>query len=497
VILNFSNDLERNISEAESYEEWVAAAQRYDSKYKLDRWKNIDQSRRYDYVSIRTRLDRLRAYRARHDDHGLLFALNEGIHGNMGGMGGVELYKKSRFGTKNLINDYVDEVVSALEYLASDKVTDISLEEKLEFFQRASHCYGRSALLLSGAGTLLHFHLGVVKALWQQNLLPKIIAGSSGGAFVAAMVGTHSRDELEKLFDPDFMDLEAEKEVGILRHFTAFRSKQIAVGEFHMLMERLLPEITFQEAYELTGIQINISVAPAEEHQTSRLLNAITSPNVLVREAVTASCAVPGIYPPVGLAAKNVKGEKQAYLPSRKWVDGSLTEDLPIKRLSRLYGVNHTVVSQTNPLVLPFINENKNNKGWAAILKTASFNTFREWTLAGTKMLQHPAAKQFKINTLLNAYSSIISQTYTGDINILPTRRINNLLRAVSPRSKEEIVSLIKDGERSAWPQLERVRIQTRISTSLNSVLQNFEHNIVVKAEELEHEHESNDVQSA
>jgi TAG lipase/steryl ester hydrolase/phospholipase A2/LPA acyltransferase len=42
-------------------------------------------------------------------------------------------------------------------------------------------------------------------------------------------------------------------------------------------------------------------VAPAEKHQNGRLLNAITSPNVFVREAVLASCAVPGIYEPVAL----------------------------------------------------------------------------------------------------------------------------------------------------------------------------------------------------
>ena len=33
------------------------------------------------------RLDRLRSMRAKHDYQGLLFNLNEGIHGNMGGMG--------------------------------------------------------------------------------------------------------------------------------------------------------------------------------------------------------------------------------------------------------------------------------------------------------------------------------------------------------------------------------------------------------------------------
>ncbi len=69
---------------------------------------------------------------------------------------------------------------------------------------------------------------------------------------------------------------------------------QIDVGDLEKLVARMVPDMTFQEAYEKTGRQVSITVAPAEPHQRSRLLNAITSPNVLIRSAVMASCAVPG-----------------------------------------------------------------------------------------------------------------------------------------------------------------------------------------------------------
>ena len=45
------------------------------------------------------------------------------------------------------------------------------------------------------------------------------------------------------------------------------------------------------------------------------------------------------------LMAKNVHGERQPYVPSRQWVDGSVSADLPAKRLARLYGVNHFITS--------------------------------------------------------------------------------------------------------------------------------------------------------
>src|SRR3546814_13100114 len=74
--------------------------------------------------------------------------------------------------------------------------------------------------------------------------------------------------------------------------------------------------------------------------QNGRLLNAITAPNVLIREAVLASCAVPGVFPPVMLMARDEDGGRVPYQPDRRWVDGSVTHDLPTKRLERLHGAN-------------------------------------------------------------------------------------------------------------------------------------------------------------
>ena len=132
--------------------------------------------------------------RKRGDDKGLLFALNEGIHGNMAGMGKSQLYDRARCGTKLLIEDYIAEICDALDYLSPRVFPGISWAERIEFFQRASHCYGRSALMLSGGGTLL-------KALIEQSLCPVVISGASAGAFVAAIVGTRTDQEYLALFE--------------------------------------------------------------------------------------------------------------------------------------------------------------------------------------------------------------------------------------------------------------------------------------------------------
>ncbi len=92
---------------ADSYEEWREAAIAHDEKSGVMRWKTCDESKHFDYKSIRRRLERLRKLRAKKDYPGILFALNEGIHGNIDGMGRRALYGKAKFGTKTLITDYI------------------------------------------------------------------------------------------------------------------------------------------------------------------------------------------------------------------------------------------------------------------------------------------------------------------------------------------------------------------------------------------------------
>jgi TAG lipase/steryl ester hydrolase/phospholipase A2/LPA acyltransferase len=198
--------LEREMNRAESFAEWYERAEAHDEASGMARWRQVDQSKLYDYASIRRRVDRLRSLRAKGDDVGLLFTLNEGIHGNMGGMGSSKLHQEAHAGTKLLIEDYVDEIVDALRYLAELQSDDISQSEKLDFFYRANHCYGRSALMLSGGGILGFYHLGVVKTLLDNKLLPRVISGSSAGSMIAGVLGTHSDEELELFNDPSHVN---------------------------------------------------------------------------------------------------------------------------------------------------------------------------------------------------------------------------------------------------------------------------------------------------
>ncbi len=390
-------------------------------------------------------------------------------------MGHPRLHGKAKFGTKKLIADYVNEVVAALRLIADAAPDDLLFDERLDFFRRARHCNGCSALMMSGAGSLLFFHVGVTKTLWRHGLLPAVLSGSSGGALVGALVSSHADKGLEEIFEPENLVHEIERDQGLLSHLSAIRPEIAKVEEVQEVLERLIPDLTFLEAYELTGRHLNVSIAAAEKHQTSRLLNAITTPNVFIREAVMASAAIPGFFPPVTLAAKNDRGKRQAYLPARKWVDGSLSDDLPAKRLARVYGVNHFIVSQVNPHVFPFVTDTEGEKSVLSTLKHTAKVTTREWINAGASLLEKPLSLSPAVSRLTNVALGIINQDYVGDINILPDRRFFNPLKWLAHRSVEEVIELIALGEKATWPKIEQIRLQTEISRALDQILGNID----------------------
>lgn len=469
--------LERKMRRADNYADWKEAALEHDAMSGFEGWKNKEESKSYDYVNIRTRIDALKEFRRKEDDIGLLFALNEGIHGNQGGMGKSVLYKKAKFGTKHLIEEYVDEIVSALEHISTiPESSEITKEDKLDFFERASHCFGRSALMLSGAGSLGHFHRGVIKTLYEHKVLPTVVSGSSAGAVSAAILGTYTDEELPSVLDSNkALD---PQQVAIDSRPKSLIRKQSDSTSLKTLVEAVIPDMTFQEAYEKTGRMISITIAPYEEHQSSRLMNAITSPNVYIRTAVMASCAVPGVYPPVMLMAKNVYGESQPHLPDRRWVDGAVTDDLPAKRLARLYGVNHYIVSQANPLALAIMKGEQYmpvSEGAKKIFRLSTHEVLK----SGEKFSRRYLRKMPEVGKAMNMFYSVMAQEYKGDVNIAPNFNFVDPQKLLGQLTSAEIDELIIEGERSTWPQLEQIKICSKIGQKLEEILDHHsDHNI-------------------
>ena len=344
--------------------------------------------------------------------------------------------------------------------------------ERLHFFQRASHCYGRTALMLSGGGILGYFHFGVLKALIEQQLCPEVISGASAGAFVAAVLGTRTDTEFLALFDNDYLAKELTANRGNIKLDLFRRSEKLDIESVKSDMRRFIPDMTFIEAYEKTGRAINITISPAEPQQTSRLLNHVASPNVTLLSAVMASSALPGIFPAVQLQARNDEGVIEPYLPMRRWIDGSLSQDLPAKRLARLYGVNHFIVSQ----VMPGLGRDPNvEPGIQRTLSDASVAATKQIVRGVFDVLQRRTRISPSIGSAINIINGLLDQQFTGDINIFPGYGYKSLGKILRMLELDEMIELFQAGERAAWPVIPIIESTTRIGRTLDRILHEFD----------------------
>ncbi|MEP6011482.1 MAG: hypothetical protein ABJ237_09265 [Parasphingorhabdus sp.] len=160
-----------------------------------------------------------------------------------------------------------------------------------------------------------------------------------------------------------------------------------------------------------------------------------------------------------------------------------MTHDLPVKRLARLYGVNHHIVSQANPLITPFATDVSHKRNPLSSIRNASTATMKAWLNANVEIMQKPLSYFPRLNSMANMALSVINQDYTGDINIIRPTMFWGPSKLLSNLPVEDIAELIELGERTTWPKLEMVRTQSKISQTLDRILFEYEN-------ELAHDHE-------
>eukprot|EP00126_Sphaerothecum_destruens_P010319 Sdes_comp20715_c0_seq3m16414 len=377
--------LQEALESAKDYGDWHSLAQELDILEGNEKWKKNPRSSMYDDELIETRLRHLRKARESGDCDAMVFLLRGGLVRSLGGIGNPQLYMKCFVGTKQLIENYIDEVVHQLNMICDMDTPFFGLLKKEIFFADTRQAFGRSALLLSGGASLGMYHFGVVKCLYEFNLLPRVISGGSVGSLVVALLGVHNDEEIPALFQDNFIDFEAFLKVGqkgsVRRKLTRLLKHGVLmdVNVLEEFCKKNIGPLTFLEAYKKTGRIINITVASTQRYEMPRLLNYLSSPNVLLWSAAVASCASPGIYNPVDLLARDHEGNLRPWNPSKhKWTDASFENDLPMARLSELFNINHFIVSQVNPHVAPFLCTKKKS----SFLPSKLFEVSSSWVLS-------------------------------------------------------------------------------------------------------------------
>jgi len=135
--------------------------------------------------------------------HAAMYALRGGALLGREAMGLAEpkLYERARTGGPDVVRSYLEAAVTCLEMVERRRDASVPTEARLAFFNECRHAHGRTALLLSGGAGLGAYHLGVVAALRDQRLLPRVISGASAGSIVAATVCCRSDAELGHILD--------------------------------------------------------------------------------------------------------------------------------------------------------------------------------------------------------------------------------------------------------------------------------------------------------
>lgn len=475
LLKNKLSSLSLALENANSYAEWVEIGTELDALRGMDLWKLDDTSDDYNAALLHERLNSLRHYMAENDMPRLAHSLREGLYHDLGNMGNPLLYCRANVGTKKLIEDYVEQVCLCLQHVCDAPIEHMPWQTKLRFFEEIKQSYGQPALMLSGGATLGLFHIGVCKALHEQGLLPNVISGSSAGSLMAAMIGSHTDDELVSLYDGDGFYMDAWRFNGWINGLTG--SGFADQRQLEQFARRNIGEYTFEEAYERTGRHINITVSPTSANQNSRLMNELTSPYLFMWSAALASCAVPVLFPPVTLTARDVDSSNRPYMPLERWVDGSVKSDLPRQRLSHMYDVNFFIVSQVNPHIVPFMEtDQKRMERKLSSWPRQALRSQLKFQAAGVLgFLRDRSRSEFARQALSHA-STIVSQRYYGDVTIAPRRyTAAHYQHVLSNLTREKWAWFRLQGERATWPKIAQIKTHARIAQTLRSCIHELE----------------------
>lgn len=468
-----TRNLKRVLHTTQNYEEWLRTAYVLDKEAGALDWRSDPSSYHYDYKYIQKIVAFMEEF-IRSGEVAKLVPLTRSIlMRNFSGINNQMLYNHCFSGTKLLVDHFHETVERALDAIyASD------FPQKYEFFTEIRHFLGRSCLMLSGGASFGMFHIGVISTLVKFDLLPKIICGSSAGSLIAAFVATRTTDELRRLDQSDYKDLDFGPFERISKNFSLVRKLRRLFRDGHMIDKGPLSEfakantfnLTFREAFEKTRVVLNITVTDSH-HQKFRLLNYLSAPNVLVWSAAMASCSFPVVYAPTRILAKtrDATGE---WMPDDKYfIDGSFGADLPMKSVATLFNVTNFIVSQVNLHTLPFTHRSYYH------INSIKYVVYRASELLAGFVISEIIHRARQLQSLFSLPSfvqfavNIILQEYFGNVNITPSFDFVDVLFIFSNPSREELLKWARRGRNRSFFHLRQIQDFVQVERKLEHVI--------------------------
>ncbi|KHN14920.1 Triacylglycerol lipase SDP1 [Glycine soja] len=453
-----------------TYDEWAHAAKMLDKET-----TKMNESDLYDVELVRNKLQELRHRRQEGSLRDIMFCMRADLIRNLGNMCNPELHK-GRLQVPKLIKEYIDEVTTQLRMVCDSDSEELSLEEKLAFMHETRHAFGRTALLLSGGASLGASHVGVVKTMVEHKLMPRIIAGSSVGSIMCAVVATRTWPELQSFFEDSWHSLQFFDQMGgifaVVKRVTTLGAVH-EIRQLQMMLRHLTSNLTFQEAYDMTGRILGITVCSPRKHEPPRCLNYLTSPHVVIWSAVTASCAFPGLFEAQELMAKDRSGEiipyhppfnlgpEEGSTPARRWRDGSLEIDLPMMQLKELFNVNHFIVSQANPHIAPLLRLKE-------FVRTYGGNFAAKLAHLVEMEVKHRCNQILELGFPLGGLAKLFAQDWEGDVTVVIPATLAQYTKIIQNPSYGELQKATNQGRRCTWEKLSAIKANCGIELALD-----------------------------
>ncbi len=197
---------------------------------------------------------------------------------------------------------------------------------------------------------------------------------------------------------------------------------------------------------------------------------------------------MPFIFSAASILAKDPRtGEAVPWNPSpQRWIDGSVDNDIPMTRLAEMFNVNHFIVSQVNPHVVPFLVKEEDSISAEAQRSTSTVAGGPTWLHSMTNFAKGEALHRMHVmaelgvfpNTLTKAIS-VLSQKYSGDITIFPEISYTDFPRMLRNPTQESMLQAMLCGERATWPKMSRIRNHCAIELALDDAVQKLRARIV------------------
>ncbi|KAI1160254.1 acyl transferase/acyl hydrolase/lysophospholipase [Nemania serpens] len=495
---------------AEVFEDWEHAALQLDNLKELNLWRNDPSSHSYDWTLINDRLNSILAAREDNDLQSLVDLVRSGLVRNLGNITAPKLYNRSFAGTKYLIEEYIPQVAGAVEDINAestspqqeyDHVFTLSTQRKLDFLHDARQAFGRTTLVLQGGAIFGLCHVGVVKALFLRGLLPRIITGTATGALIASLVAIHTEDELPGVLKGDGIDLSAfrshEQQVHsnhkwipwgktgletLLRRIMRFwyEGYFLDVKVLEECVKANLGDLTFEEAFHRSKRVLNITVATAAQDGIPTLLNYITAPNVLIWTAAVASNAsTPSLYGSrqTTVLCKDVNGEIVPWAPGnsfRPWTHASDKDrKSPLARISQLFNVNHFIVSQARPYLIPFLESDMHGPSLYTARHKRAQLTGHLFRIVGLEM-RHRMRQLDTLGLLPASIRRFLvdEEVHGASMVLVPTVTASDFVRLLETPTRETLDYWILRGERSVWPAVCALKVRCMVEYEIETAYQ-------------------------